>query len=88
MQKLRAILYGLQYGMSIAAKQGLNTKSLVETYLRLTMSVEKIARSVLRSKYPLPDVSNSTDPDLLIRVRHAKKVREHEYQKFLRDSRF
>lgn len=94
MEKLRAVMYGLQAGMDLAAKQKLNTNKLSELFLRMTRSLEITAKKILAQKFPClmdqPNLMKNMDLSKLDITQHVenKRKRDLEFLKFMEESRF
>lgn len=90
LQKLTATLYGIQAGMDHAVTSKISSDKIVETFLRLQRSIEITAKKILRAKYPSPLDTGMSAKDVEEFTKHitAKRKRDLEFQKFLRDGSF
>jgi len=89
-ERLKSTLYGMQYGMDLAVKQKLNSDKMTNTFLRMTRSIEITLKKILRVTYPSPLDQKSTGDNVDDFEKHiiAKRKRDIEFERFLRDSRF
>ena len=91
-EELKKCYYGLQVSMHELSKQKLNDDDIVKLFIRLTMSIEKTFKSILREKYPNPlyevkfGRQNTSKEDK--RWQAIKRARENELELFFRDIRF
>ena len=86
---IKRTLYGIQAGMADAADAGLSDSKLVNWFMRAQKSLEDTAKKVFREKYPNPldNPLNAGLPDH-VRVLEAKRNRDAEFERFLREARF
>lgn len=83
---LAIIRYSIQRGVSDLAKSKLITPDITNLYLRMNKSIEDTMKKILRVKYPNPaDKSNKVkNSDVL----SAKRKRDQELERFLKESSF
>jgi hypothetical protein len=90
-EKLIAWRYGLQAGMSEAAKLGLNDEQLCVWVLKRCKDLEKCMRFILkkRHKNPMDDAKAKQDPNGYVRLAlEAKRKRDREFEAFLQRSSY
>ena len=93
LNKLRAVLYGIQRGMDIANKRKTNSNKLVEIFAIWTRSIEYAAKKIFRKKYPsaldgkIMSYNDVPQKEIEKDLRNKRK-RDLEFQRFLNDSRF
>lgn len=85
--RLTEVMYGLQAGMTDVAKQKLNSTEICTWFVRLTRSIEKAVKSILREKYPLPNDKTNKLEDAK-KFLAIKRKRDLEFNQFLERSRF
>lgn len=85
----------IQIGMNNLVKQRLDSPKMNEFFLRLQRSIENTAKQVLRRKHPSPlDSPDSAkklqidDTKAFLKHHAAKKKRDQEFERFLRDASF
>lgn len=87
--RLAKMRYAIQAGMADLAKKKLNTDDMNAWFCRITKSIEKTAKQIIKKKYPLPG-----DNPLLAKSKefvdaHAvKKRRDKELADFMRASSY
>lgn len=84
---LQKLLYGIQAGMSDAAKNKHNTRDIVDLFIRLQRSIENTAKKIYRKRFPNP----CDDPFLagkFLDRREAKRKRDAEFERFIRGASF
>jgi hypothetical protein len=92
--RLMSIRYGLQAGMSDAAKMGMNSDKLVFWVLKRIRNIETCAKEIIKKKHPMPgDVVISKThkgkrKDYAMDAVTAKRTRDRELQVFLQRSSF
>jgi hypothetical protein len=79
--------YRIQVGMDDLVKAKLNTEQMNLFFIRLNRSLEETAKKIIRRKYPLPD-DNPLSLDATADSSNAKKKRDEELQKFLKQSAY
>ncbi len=86
--KLAKVRYQICAGMDDLAKAKLNTPEIDVWFVRLSMSLEKTARQILRIKHPL----KNDDPLRTVKTEldhhQIKKKRDQELAKFMKDSNY
>lgn len=84
---LARVKYQIQVGMTQATAKKLSDENMVIWFCRLTRSLEKTAKAIIRLKHPLPGddpLRAKEHPDWL----SVKRKRDQELQDFLKNSSF
>ncbi len=84
---LAKIKYQVCAGMDDLAKGKLNTEDINVWFVRLTRSLEQTAKKIIRIKHPMPGDNGKKVTDLSD-YQTAKRRRDHELQKFMKDSSY
>jgi hypothetical protein len=78
--ELGKVYYGVQAGMDDLVKEKLNTDKMNLFFSRLTMSIERTVRVILKRKYPSP----LDDPQTAISM---KQTNPKEYEKHYKEKK-
>jgi hypothetical protein len=85
---LKKIRYGLARGMDNAVKEKLNTEEIVNLFIRLNRSIEITLKRILKEKYPSPNDNPLTADKYDLANLSIKRLRDQEFDKFLKESSF
>jgi hypothetical protein len=92
--RLAKIKYQISVGMADLAKLKLNDDKMNEWFLRLMRSLEITAKRIIKKKHPMPgdnmSLIQSQEIDSIVKKKMlvAKRKRDDELKKFLKDSSF
>ena len=86
---LARMRYSVQAGMADLAKKKLNTDEINVWFCRITKSLEKTAKQIIKKKHPLP----GDNPLLGVKAEYkdlhsVKKLRDKELADFIRKSSY
>ena len=81
---LGKLLYRIQAGMDDLAKKKLNTEQIDVWFMRLTASIEKTARKIIREQYPMPGDAKPIDLSMGKKVLQEKRY-QNKYLKMHKD---
>ena len=87
MKSLEYVLYGIQLGMSDAAKKKLNTEKIDVFFLRLQRSIENTMKQIIRAKEPHP-LDNAFNHEEFAKTIGAKRARDRGLEEHLRKVRY
>lgn len=86
--KLAKVLYQVQAGEDDLAKRKLNTDEMNVWTTRLKMSIEKTAKKIIKLRNPMPGDRVLIAKDYSDGHLEAKRLRDRELAKFIRDSSY
>ena len=93
-EKLTKWRYGLQAGLADANSNGLGNEKLNMWVIKRIMNIEKCMRYILKKKYPmpgdvvLPKFNKGRRKDYVMDSKQAKRARDNDFEKFLKESAF
>lgn len=89
---LKQTYYGIQADMCDLEKKKMATDDIVMLFIRLTRSIEKTIKMMYRRKFPSPLDNNKNktifNDDDFQKHLTAKRLRDQEFEKFLREASF
>lgn len=90
LNELSRTLYAVQAGMDHMAKQKLTGEVFSVWFVRLTRSIEKTMKQIIRQKYPSPldNPAYKGVPEDQLKFIAIKRKRDQELEKFIRKVSF
>lgn len=85
---LAKLKYQISAGMDDLAKQKVNTPEIDVWFTRLVKSIENTARKIIRVKHPMPGDNPLIAKETSSAHLEAKRRRDQELARFLRDSSY
>jgi|KBSSwiStaDraftv2_1062776.scaffolds.fasta_scaffold156523_2 hypothetical protein len=87
--ELARVRYSIQAGMDDLVKQNLNTEEMILWYIRLNRSLETTAKQIIKLKHPMPGDTPTKNKEFQIgEYALAKRKRDQELQKFMKESSY
>jgi hypothetical protein len=85
---LAKVRYRICAGMDDLAKAHLNTEEICVWFVRLNRSLEVTAKKIIRIKHPMPGDKGTKVKEMVSESYAAKKKRDFELQKFMKESAY